>query len=169
MQPTATAERPWYRHPWPWLLAIPPVSAIIFWAVIITTMAGPPSLVIDDYAKVGLVYEQNRTRDSAAARLDVAARLQWQRANGEIRVAITRGDVQPTALTLRLSHPTDAARDHTVTLTRDAAGLYTGRVPVVIDGRRHVQITPPDSQWRLSGSLDAQREALTLAASGDRS
>jgi hypothetical protein len=33
----AATPKPWYRQLWPWLLTIPPLSAVIFWSVILAT------------------------------------------------------------------------------------------------------------------------------------
>ncbi|MDZ7828655.1 MAG: FixH family protein [Halofilum sp. (in: g-proteobacteria)] len=80
------SAQPWYRHPWVWALFVPPVAAIVFWTVIITVFAGPPSLVVDDYAKIGLSYQQERDRDAAAADLGVqrahASAARVRRRNG---------------------------------------------------------------------------------------
>lgn len=156
------SARPWYREPWLWFLAVPPLATVAFWAVVLTTMAERPSLVMDDYSKVGLVMEKTRERDAAASRLGVSGRLHVQRGPGRVAVALVGLDRQPERLTLRLTHPTDAKRDIVVELDRDAAGLYRGEIRHLAAGRRYVQLEPQSRDWRLAGVLGSDGEELFL-------
>lgn len=156
------APRPWYRHVWPWLLMLPPLSAMIFWGVILSTMAGPPALVVDDYAKIGLSYAEDRSRDAAAVERGVSARLHAERAGGRFSLHLQGIDAPPESLHLRLSHPLDAARDRNLRLTRNAAGIYQGDIGEPLSGRHRVQLEPADRTWRLSGELAAGAEELRL-------
>lgn len=164
----ATSERPWYRHAWPWLLMLPPVSAMVFWSVILTTMAGPPDLVVDDYAKIGLSYTENRSRETAAAQLGVAARLRTDRESGHVSLLLTRPGNGPEHLRLTLTHPLETGRDRIVSLRRNAAGIYHGDIGERLDGRRRVLLEPADRTWRLVGDLPAAMETLQLSARKDR-
>lgn len=155
-------SRPWYRHVWPWLLMLPPAAAIAFWAVILATMAGPPSLVVDDYAKIGLTYTEDRSRDAAAARLDASARLRVDRAGGHVSLLLERPAQAPDTLQLTLAHPLEASRDRVLVLTRNSAGVYHGEAGGLIEGRYDVRLTPPDGAWRLTGRLPADAESLHL-------
>lgn len=157
-----TLNRPWYRHVWPWLLMVPPLSAILFWGFIISTMAGPPSLVVDDYAKIGLAYTEDRSRDTAAARLGVTARMQTDRASGHVSLSLKHLDDPPGRLRLTLVHPLDAERDMRAVLERNAAGIYHGTVGGPVDGRREVRLEPEDQTWRLRGQLPAASDAMRL-------
>lgn len=154
------SAQPWYRHFWVWALFVPPVAAIVFWTVIITVFAGPPSLVVDDYAKVGLAYQQELDRDAAAADLGVRARVHLVRDSGGVSVAL-RGP-EPAHLQFRLTHPAEAARDRIVRLDRTASGIYRGDLGAVTDGRWRVEITPPDGAWRLAGQIFADETELQL-------
>ncbi len=56
--------RPWYRHAWPWLLAIAPAAALIggfvtLWLAVTTS----DSLVVDDYYREGRAINQQLARD----------------------------------------------------------------------------------------------------------
>jgi hypothetical protein len=157
-----TAERPWYRHFWVWFLVIPPAATVIFWAVVLTTAASPPALVVDDYARIGLTYEQEQARDRRAAELGVTARLHVSRQEGGVTIALAGLDVPPDRLELRLAHPTDASLDRRSMLTRTGTGIYRGRLGGAVSGRRYVQIEPPGAAWRLGGELAAARNDLAL-------
>lgn len=153
----------WYRHPWVWALFVPPVAAIVFWAVIITRFAGPPSLVVDDYAKIGLAYEQERSRDTAAAELGLSGRLHLERASGGATVVLRGLPSAPKRLELRLAHPTEASRDRRLRLSRTASGIYRGSIGGDLDGRWRVELTPPDGAWRLADVMFAGEADLELA------
>lgn len=166
----ATDDRPWYRYPWPWLLMIPPAASIVFWVSVVTTMAGPPSLVVDDYAKIGLVYAEERSRDRRAAELGVVARLHWVRDTGSVTLAVTELDDPPERMALLLAHPTRQRSDLRTVVRRDSAGVYRGRLPSDAPtprGRRYVQLAPVGTDagdWRLTGELAADQSELTLRA-----
>lgn len=155
-------DRPWYRHFWVWFLIAPPAATVIFWAVILTTMASPPSLVVDDYGKIGLAYEEEQTRDAAARELGVTGRLDVRREGGRVTVALVGLDEPPQRLRVTLAHPTEAARDRTATLERTAGGLYRGELGGAAPGRRYVTLLPDDGGWRLAGELLASRTDMSL-------
>ena len=61
-----TAAQPWYREPWPWILAAGPVAVIL--AGIVTVWLAIKSndgLVADDYYKQGLEVNQVIQRESS--------------------------------------------------------------------------------------------------------
>jgi hypothetical protein len=155
-------ERPWYRHFWVWFLIAPPAATVIFWTVILTTMASPPSLVVDDYGKIGLAYENDRARDTAARDLGVTGRLDVQREGGRVTVALVGLDDPPQRLRVTLAHPTEAARDRTATLERIGGGLYRGELGGAAQGRRYITLLPVDGGWRLAGELSANRTDMSL-------
>lgn len=50
------SPRPWYRHRWPWLLAIPPAAAVIGGVVTLyLAVTRPDVLVRDDCHREGAV------------------------------------------------------------------------------------------------------------------
>lgn len=155
-------DRPWYRHFWVWFLIAPPAATVIFWAVILTTMASPPSLVVDDYGKIGLAYEDEQARDAAARELGVTGRLDVRREGGRVTVALVGLDDPPQRLRVTLAHPTEAARDRTATLERNGGGLYRGELGGAAPGRRYVTLLPDDGGWRLAGELSASRTDMSL-------
>lgn len=162
------ADRPWYRHFWVWFLIVPPASTVIFWGVVLTTMASPPSLVVDDYGKIGIAYQDEQARDQAARELGVTGRLNVQRERGRVTVALAGLDDPPQKVQLRLAHPTEAARDRSATLERTGGGLYRGELGQAAPGRRYVTLLPDDHRWRLAGELLASETDLSLQPPADR-
>lgn len=155
-------DRPWYRHFWVWFLIVPPASTVIFWAVILTTMASPPSLVVDDYGEIGIAYADEQARDQTARKLGVTGRLNVQRERGRVTVALAGLDDPPEKIQLQLTHPTEAARDKSATLERSGGGLYRGELGAAAPGRRYVTLLPDDRRWRLAGELQASETDLSL-------
>ncbi|HKJ94565.1 MAG TPA: FixH family protein, partial [Gammaproteobacteria bacterium] len=153
MSAVVTDNRPWYRSPWPWLLMLPPFVTVVFWVVVLSTITHPPSLVVDDYSKIGLAYQKEEARNEAAAALGLTGRLQVQRDTGRISLVLRDPQAAPATLALALVHPTDSHRDLHIDLVRDpATGVYTGSSDVRIADRRYVHLTPPDGSWRLAGT-----------------
>lgn len=154
--------RPWYRHFWVWFLFIPPAATVIFWAVILWTTAASPSLVVDDYAKIGLTYQEQRDRDRAAARLGLSARFHAVRDTGGMTLVLNGPDPPPGRLRLLLAHPAEASRDMEVMLERGAGGVYRADLGRALVAGRYLEITPPGRAWRLTGRLSPGQSELVL-------
>lgn len=162
-----TTDRPWYRHFWVWFLVVPPAATVIFWSVILATTAASPSLVVDDYSKVGLAYEQQQARDAAAARRGLSGRVHVEREAGAATVVVTGLEPAPDRLRLTLAHPTEAARDRRAVLRREGSGIYRGDLGGAVATRRYVEIRPIEGDWRLGGELPAHRTDLELSPPPD--
>lgn len=151
--------RPGYRSPWPWLLAIPPASAVVFWAVIITTMAGPPEMVTDASRRAGLVYTGGQ--DSSAA--VTSGRLRRQADGRELAVVLRDAQPAPANLVLEF-HAADDPAGERVALQPDASGIYRGRLPAGTDTGATVSLAPPGADWRLAARLPAAGGDTELTA-----
>lgn len=143
---------PWYREPWPWLLMIGPVGAIIagaftFWLAVVHE----DGLVADDYYKQGLAINKVIRRESEAATLGLQARVLF----GEGRVRLHLTGAAPPKLTLQLLHPTRAGLDRLAQLPAGAAGWYEGPMAVPASGRWHLMIEDGSGDWRLTGEWAA--------------
>jgi hypothetical protein len=155
--------RPWYRHVWPWALMAPPAASVVFWAVIITTMAGPPDLVVEDYAKVGLTYTEDQSARHAAERLGISANAHVDRDTGAVSVRVDGFDSAPETLRLALVHATQATADHVIELKRNSAGIYRGSTPTRIVGARELRLSPADGSWTITGRLIGPQASVALA------
>ncbi len=157
------ATQPWYRHRWPWLLAIMPASAVVvgfifLWLAIKTD----DGLVSDDYYKDGLAINRIVDRDLAASKLDVRAVARLEA--GVVSLDLTgKLLVRPDTLQLTLVHPTRKGLDHSVLLTRNKMDTYTGTVQGLITSRYDIVLEPIDRAWRLTGDWHpTQGETLEL-------
>lgn len=155
--------RPWYRHFWVWFLIVPPAATVIFWTTILLTTSASPSLVVDDYSKIGLTYREQRDRDLEAARMGLSARFHAVRESGGLTLVLMGPDRPPERLEMLLAHPAEAARDIRVTLRRDTGGIYRAGLGRTLEAGRRVEITPPGGAWRLAGRLSPGQSEAVLA------
>ncbi|MGQ0579799.1 MAG: FixH family protein [Betaproteobacteria bacterium] len=146
-------RKPWYREPWPWLLIAGPATVIV--AGVVTAwiaMMNEDGLVADDYYKQGLAINQVIRRESAAAALDMRARVLF--GENRVRVLLT-GSGLPRELVLRLVHRTRAGLDREVRLINRANGWYEGGLATTASGRWNLLLEDGDRSWRLTGDWDA--------------
>ncbi|BBP05015.1 hypothetical protein TPL01_19110 [Sulfuriferula plumbiphila] len=149
----ATDHQPWYREPWPWLLMILPLTAVV--AGLITAwyaVVSSDGLVADDYYRDGMAINQTLHRDAAAAAMDLDATLRTSADARTLHVTLT-GRLAPLPSTLRLSilHPTQPGHDHVITLHAAGNGMYSGAMPGLGNGRWQLILEPPRREWRLTG------------------
>lgn len=158
--------KPWYRQFWPWFIIALPLSAVI--ASIATVMIAvdqAPSLVVDDYAKIGLATHRKMERDKRAAELGMAAEVHLVAQSTRVEVRLnSHGTIQqdPVWLALSILHPTDETRDLRLRLEKSENG-YVGELGLSPERRRYLQIEPPDQSWRLTGEWDPSTPVLALS------
>lgn len=154
----SAAALPWYRHRWPWLLAIAPAVALIGGFVTLwLAMTTSDSLVVDDYYREGRAINQQFARDRLAAALGLHGELRFDSdAAGDagtvsLRLSAERGSAWPPELALRVAHATIASLDREYRLEHVGDGRYraAGAAPRAQGGRWLVQLEDPGRTWRL--------------------
>jgi hypothetical protein len=157
--PTDDGNRPWYRHRWPWLLAIAPLAAFfggMFTLWLAVTTSDP--LVVDDYYREGRAINQQLARDRLATSLGLRATLTFAPEGGTtdepaariaVRLAAERGSGWPAQLRLLVVHATRAQSDLEYALEHAGEGRYLAGGPMPAAGRWLVQIEDPGRTWRL--------------------
>ena len=159
--------RPWYGHPWVWLLiAIPGASVVLGITMIVLATGSPNDLVRDDYYKAGLAINQDLSAQQRAAELGVTATLE-NRGPGRLLLRVeTPESVAPGGsevdLAVDLQHPTLAERDLQLRAAPVAAGRWALTLPR-FDGVRVLRIRHPEAGWVL------RREVRAPRADGDPS
>jgi hypothetical protein len=157
--------RPWYREPWPWLLAAIPFATVIAGGFTFAlAMSTEDSLVADDYYKRGLAINRDIAREQAADRLGIGVRLRFSAADGQVSATLPSGTPRPASLVLRLQHPTRSALDITARLDRVSPDTYAGAVRPAASSHWRVTIEDPEAVWRLSGTWEASSPELALRA-----
>ena len=142
--------RPWYREPWPWLLAAGPLAVVVasIWSAWIAIESND-GLVAEDYYKRGLLINSKLKDNPANDEAKLGATLNVGE-NGEVRARVDGAmptAVAPVTLRLRLAHPADPAQVVVVRLRRDASGDYVGMLPQQSPGRWVVSLE--SDAWRL--------------------
>jgi hypothetical protein len=164
---TEPTNLPWYRHRWFWLVAAPPIAAVVGGLLTVwIAVRNADSLVVDDYARIGHTFELDQSRDRRARALGVSATLHLDRATGAFELAV-RG-VPPGELQIVLLHPVSASRDRRLTVTADgnvdAGDHYAGSFGPLDGARREVEIASAQQGWRLRGVLRPGGSELRLRA-----
>jgi hypothetical protein len=152
MNPSRTAQEPWYRQFWPWfLIGLPACAVVASLYTLYIAQRGSDDLVVDDYYRDGLAINRQLEKRDYAIQAGISARLALR----ERDIAVTLdGPVGARELRLRLSHPLESDRDFEVTLLQATADTYRARLPEAPAPRWHwVLDAGPDSPWRLDGAL----------------
>lgn len=124
---SATIEdtTPWYRQKWPWLLMVPPVSAIIGCTITITlAILSADGMVTDDYYKRGLAINEQLARSQFAQKIGLHAEISVRgvATGDDVKVQLRADESVPAEATvkLRLVHPGRDGSDRQVILARTA-------------------------------------------------
>lgn len=155
--------RPWYREPWPWILAAGPFIVVV--AGIYTAWLAVKSndgLVTDDYYRKGLAANQTIARSEEAARMGLAAGIRI--AGDTLSVRLQAGDkgfVMPPTLAVTITHPTRAGLDQSRVLAR-SGDLYAGEFRLPAAGHWLVLLEDERKTWRLMGNVVLPANGETL-------
>lgn len=155
--------RPWYREPWPWLLATGP--AIVVVAGIYTAWLAVKSndgLVTDDYYRKGLSANQTIARSEQASRAGLVAgvRIEGETLSVSLR-ATDAGFAMPPTLAVTISHPTRAGLDQSRVLAR-VGEVYSGELRLPAAGHWLVLLEDERKTWRLMGNVILPANGETL-------
>lgn len=162
----SAAVRPWYREPWPWILAAGPLIVVI--AAFYTAWLAIKSndgLVTDDYYKKGLAANQTIARSEQAAKIGLVAGVRVTADTLSVRLQAADGKfVLPPTLAVTISHPTRAGLDQSRVLAR-SGDLYTGDVRLPAAGHWLVLLEDERKTWRLMGNVVLPANGETLIGS----
>jgi len=163
MNPNLTnAIRPWYRHPWPWILMSGPLLVVVAGTLTAyLAVVSNDGLVDDDYYKQGLAINQETARDRVAEQRGLQAEVMQNAETSQVRILLRAnpGVPLPHGLNLRITHPTRAGADQQVLLRDDAPGSYSGKLSVPLIGRWHIAIEDEKDEWRLTGDWAIEKTA----------
>lgn len=164
-----SAAHPWYREPWPWILAAGPFLVIVAalytaWLAVISN----DGLVTDDYYRKGLSANQTIARSEQATRMGLVAGLRIAGDNLTIRLeARNKEFVMPPTLALTISHPTRAGLDQSRVLVRTDGAAYTGEVRLPAAGHWLVLLEDERKTWRLIGNVVLPANGETLIGNSE--
>jgi hypothetical protein len=157
--------RPWYREPWPWLLAAIPFATVIAGGFTLSmAISTEDSLVADDYYKRGLAINRDIAREQTAERLGINVRARFDATDGRVSARLPAGAPRFPALVMRFHHPTRSAFDVTARLERISPDTYAGALRLASASHWQVTVEDPEGVWRLSGTWMTSRPELALGA-----
>lgn len=159
----STVARPWYREPWPWILAAGPFIVVI--AGIYTAWLAVTSndgLVTEDYYRKGLAANQTIARSEEAAKMGLVAGVRVSEDLLSVRLqASGKSFVMPPTLVVTITHPTRAGLDQSRLLAR-AGDLYAGEFRLPAAGHWLVLVEDERKTWRLMGNVVLPANGETL-------
>ncbi|KRA54464.1 nitrogen fixation protein FixH [Pseudoxanthomonas sp. Root65] len=162
---SAANARPFWKEPMVWLVWGLPLASVVagLWLVVTAVRAGGADPVIDEVQRVSQIQTTDLGPDERAAQRKLSAILQVRPDHVEL-TAVTGEFGRETSLVLVLTHPTEAAQDLRLPLSRTTTGWTA---PAEIDTRHdwNLQLTPANSAWRIRGRLQKETQASRLAPS----
>lgn len=162
-----TAEAPWQKNPFVWMIIAIPFSAVLFGIYMITvSIQSSDGMVVDDYYKKGKEINRVLVRDELAASLGLAATARFSSAAGRVEVSLTGAMpvLHDEPLTFSLYNATRAKNDITVQLSPAANGQYIANIGALPPGHWNAELGT--SKWRLTGRyVSGQTGLLKLKSS----
>ncbi|WOJ96127.1 FixH family protein [Congregibacter brevis] len=152
--PRREDDEAWYQQFWPWfLIALPGSVVIAGLSTLYIANKYADDLVVDEYYKDGLAINQELGKQATAKELGISAEIKVLDRRAQVRLS---GEITPTMLSLRLSHPLEADRDFAVTLAPIAPGVYQSKLPAKVSPNWHWILEAENNQWRIDGSLSSK-------------
>ncbi len=165
---------PWYREPWPWLLAAGPVIVVFaaFYTYHLAANRNNPSMVTDDYYREGKNIALTLERDDEAQKRHIRAEVLVSPDANRAKVLLS-GEVD-AAERLKLSwiHPARGENDQSVTLVRQGGAAEPGnQIEYTAEFNRlppthhwYVRVEDESGHWRVQGKWETnQGNSLSLA------
>ncbi|MDG6402240.1 FixH family protein [Pseudomonas quasicaspiana] len=151
--PVATAQSPWYKHIWPWILiGILTCSVTLSLTMVTIAVNNPDNLVNDNYYEAGKGINRSLDRELLAQTLMLRASVHLDELTGEADVRLT-GNSRPLTLELNLISPTQPQKDRKMVLMQSSSepDRYIGQLTDKVEGRRFVELLGVENgqTWRL--------------------
>ena len=149
----ATAQSPWYKHLWPWIIiGILTCSVSLSLTMVTIAVNNPDNLVNDNYYEAGKGINRSLDRELLAQTLKLKASVHLDELTGEADLRLS-GNSRPTTLELNLISPTQPQKDRRIMLTHSGSepGRYIGQLTDKVEGRRFVELLGVEGgqTWRL--------------------
>ena len=152
-EPSVTDKKKWYKQFWPWfLITIPVCSMILSFNMLRFAFDGQDAMVVDDYYKQGKAINISLEKIQAARARSIETQLIVNEQDISLRF-INGTPETGAALRLAFYHVTQAPKDQTVDLFRDAQGIYRGSTEHDLTGKWQVALTPHDNEWKVQQTL----------------
>ena len=139
----------WYKQFWPWfLIVVPLTSMVLSFTMMNFAFNSEDSMVIDDYYKEGRGINLKIQKLQQAKILNISTKTQVY--SDYVEVAFISGAPENgEALTLDFFHSTQKFKDFSVTLLRDAKGIYRAPLSSDVVGKWQLSLHPFDESWKI--------------------
>ena len=139
----------WYKQFWPWFLIIVPLTSMVFsFTMMNLAFTGEDSMVIDDYYKEGRAINLKIQKLQQAQTLNISTKTHVF--SDYVEVIFISGEPENgEALTLDFFHSTQKFKDFSVTLFRDANGVYRAPLTVEVLGKWQLSLHPFNENWKI--------------------
>lgn len=163
----APENKPWYKHPWPWILIALPATAVVagmitLWLAVVSFDGMVKSEDVHR-AKVGQGYEVDDSRTQAARQLQLSATLQPDEDAMGVTLHLKGAPdmAMPPMLMLTVQQPAHEQLDQALVLMPTGqAGEYKARTTQAFgNGRRLLLLEDESRAWRLQGTISFPAEA----------
>jgi len=162
---------PWYRQFWPWfIIALPAASVVAGISLLVISMQTEDTLVTDDYYKEGLAINQNLKRENKARSMGLNALINFNK-QGTLQIIMGADQDLPAwpAISVNLSHPTQASKDMSFTALIDQRGNYVAQQTTIPAGRWYIKLEAPGQDWRLNGVVRIPHDSTQVKLDMDAS
>ncbi|WP_297816513.1 FixH family protein [uncultured Paraglaciecola sp.] len=142
-------QKVWYKQFWPWFLIIVPLTSMVLsFTMMNLAFTGEDSMVIDDYYKEGRAINLKIQKLQQAQNLNISTKTQVF--SDYVEVIFISGEPENgEALTLDFFHSTQKFKDFSVTLFRDANGVYRAPLTEDILGKWQLSLHPFNENWKI--------------------
>ena len=142
-------QKVWYKQFWPWFLIIVPLTSMVLsFTMMNLAFTGEDSMVIDDYYKEGRAINLKIQKLQQAQNLNISTKTQVF--SDYVEVIFISGEPENgEALTLDFFHSTQKFKDFSVTLFRDANGVYRAPLAEDILGKWQLSLHPFNENWKI--------------------
>jgi hypothetical protein len=139
----------WYKQFWPWFLIIVPLTSMVLsFTMMNLAFTGEDSMVIDDYYKEGRAINLKIQKLQQAKVLNISTKAQVFSDYVEI-IFISGEPENGEALILDFFHSTQKFKDFSVTLFRDASGMYRAPLTEDVSGKWQLSLHPFNEDWKI--------------------
>ena len=147
--------KPWYHNPCVWfLILIPFTSVCLSFTMLYTAITNKDPEVQDDWYKDRKAIRQDFAKDEYASALSIDAQITQTEQHFKVIINSNYNldnNALPATLQLTFSHPTDAKRDLTTVLQKQADGSYSADLKQTLTGRYYITVST--SVWRLKDMI----------------
>lgn len=139
----------WYKQFWPWFLIVVPLSSMVLsFSMMNLAFNSEDSMVIDDYYKEGRSINLKIQKLEHAKTLNISTKTQVFADHVEVTF-LSGVPNNGEALTLDFFHSTQKFKDFSVTLLRDANGIYRAPLTEDVLGKWKLSLHPFDENWKI--------------------